>query len=292
MKYLPFLATLAIAGCASTPYAIIDGSQSQISDSDNYDVKILSIDGKLRPSKDFENIDPGFHFVNLVTTGPLKTKGSEYQLFAFEAKECTRYLVTAQHKNSVSDDWEVKLLREVPIPSCTPSEKSTKEQAVLPEYLTSAEHAVCHEVTALNNSSSPVSLYPSLKQCIIEGKQTQAFYLYMQASAYGFYDAARVYDESAQAAITQIQKHSIWTLAEPVQTEFEQALGAFIHDQAAFAKACDTLSSVGKPDYIPQYMIEHGVMKLDANSDNGLKKSFDSDSAWKSVLVQKLGCTV
>ncbi|WP_218311785.1 hypothetical protein [Alteromonas antoniana] len=119
------LGTMMLLGCATSPYAIIDGTQSQVSDPDNYDVKILSVDGKRLPKEDIENVSPGFHYINLVTTKRLNTraKDADYKMLAIDVKECTRYLVTAQHKNSVRDEWEPKVLREEPIKACTPGEK-------------------------------------------------------------------------------------------------------------------------------------------------------------------------
>ncbi|VEE61582.1 Uncharacterised protein [Shewanella putrefaciens] len=45
MKPLYLLSLLVLAGCKSTPYAIVDGSQSLVSDTNNYDIEIVAIDG-------------------------------------------------------------------------------------------------------------------------------------------------------------------------------------------------------------------------------------------------------
>ncbi|MCC2618256.1 hypothetical protein LJ739_18510 [Aestuariibacter halophilus] len=290
MKLLLILVAALLAGCAAKPYAIIDGSQSAISDSDNYDVEILSIDGKMRPRKRSEKVSPGFHTINLVSTKPLKTKGSSFQAFPLDAKECMRYVVTAQHNNSVSDEWEVKILRATPIPSCTPSDKEAPETASLPAYLTTDTASACKPLTALSSSDSPRVLYPALQDCVQQGKAEQAIYHYFQASAYGFYDAARVYDGSAHAALEVLQKHTTWTLAPHVQSEFEQTLSTFIQNPDTFSAACQFLRQLGKPAYAPDYMVEHGVMRLSDDSEQGLKKDFQADDAWETVLTRQLGC--
>lgn len=288
MKFHAIFAAAFLAGCSSTPYSVIDVTHSQVSDPDNYDARILSIDGKMATYRGREKIDPGFHYINLQTTKPLKSKVSDYHLYALDAKPCTRYLLTAQHDNSVTDNWEVRLLREEKIEACDVGETHSEQQAPLPDYLTSHEAIQCLNSEQLTNSQTPVTLYPSLQRCIAEEKNEQAVYLYFLASAYGYYDAQRVADSSSHAAIPAIQKHSIWKLPEAIQVQFEQQLGTFIATPERFAEACQFVRDIGKPDYHPTYMIEHGVMKL--QKGNGLDAGFDDDASWENVIQSQLRC--
>ena len=285
------LPLLLLGGCASSPYAVIDGTQSQISDENNYDVTIVSIDGKMQFGKQKKNVKPGFHYINVLTTKKLRSKNTEVQMFPVDAKECMRYEVSAQHKNGIADEWEVKLLREVPIPSCTPSEKS-QQVAKIPAYLTSSSENVCLDKGALANSYTPADLYPSIKLCIDEGKQEHAIYSYMLASAYSLFDAKRVVDKTAHQAIELIQKHSIWTLTALEQDKFQQKLTAFIDSPESMQAACSFLQSVGKPAYSPDYMVEHGVKRITAEHANGIDKNFQADITWKTTLISQLKCRV
>ncbi|WJG11007.1 hypothetical protein [Aliiglaciecola sp. LCG003] len=252
-----------LGGCAFKPYAIIDGTQSKESDLDNYDVSIVSIDGKIEFGKQIKNVKPGFHYINILTTKQIRSKSSKPQMFPVDAKECMRYVVTAQHTNGMSDEWEVKLLREVPILSCTPSEK-TQEELQIPTYLAFTQEPVCIDKNTLTGDYSPVVLYPSLKQCVVDGQDEQA--------------------------INLIQKHSIWTLSALEQNQFQQKLNAFIDTPELMQSACAFVQSIGKPNYVPTYMIEHGVKKLTEQNPDGLVSNFSEDPTWTSILNSELKC--
>ncbi|MCL1097636.1 hypothetical protein [Shewanella gelidii] len=280
-----------IGGCASTPYAVIDGSLSKASDPNNHDVSIVSIDGKMEfNKKSKKNVKPGFHYINLLTTKKLKRKSSSLKMFPVEAKECTKYVVTAQHKNNLSDEWEVRVLREVPIPSCTPSQ-TKKEPVPISEHLKSAAELSCFEADSLLSSYSPADLYPAVKQCISEGKAEQAIYTYTLASAYGAFDVSRVVDKTAHDAINAIQKHSTWALTALEQDKFQNKLRSFITTPESMNRLCAVVEAIGKPSYYPSYMVEHGVKKLPATSPDGLVQKFNGDLAWSTVMAKHLNCT-
>ena len=52
-----------------------------------------------------------------------------------------------------------------------------------------------------------------------------------------------------------------------------------------FKKICTEIKNIGKPEYHPTYMIQHGMGAFLNNGDNGLIKNFNSDSAWSLVLT-------
>ncbi|GAA6186804.1 hypothetical protein [Aliiglaciecola sp. NS0011-25] len=258
---------------------------------DNYDVTIVSIDGKMEVGTQVKNVKPGFHYINLATTKNVRSKVTELRMLPLDAKECMRYVVTAQHSNSIADEWEVKVLREEPILSCTPSEKTEKVDA-LPTYLAPKLATVCIDKNSLNQTISPVDLYPSIKQCIIDGEDELAIYNYVLASAYGIYDSKRVVDATAHQAINIIQKHSIWSLTALEQDKFQQKLTAFIESPESMQAACDFIQNLGKPQYIPDYMIEHGVKKLTEENPDGLANNFSEESNWSSILATQLKCKI
>jgi len=122
---LPMLLTLA--GCQSTPYAVIDGGRKIITDDNNYEVRIKAIDGKQLFSNNIKNnIEPGPHLVVLETTKEHRggSKATE-AYFSIDAQPCTKYRVSAQYKNRLSEDWEIKLIETTKIPSCDVSENKS-----------------------------------------------------------------------------------------------------------------------------------------------------------------------
>lgn len=283
--------TLLLGGCATGPYAIIDGTQSKVSDENNFDVTIISIDGKMNFGEKRKNIKPGFHYINVLTTKNIRGKSKEVQMFPVDAKECMRYEVSAQHKNGISDEWDVRLLREVPILSCTPSEK-TEKVVQIPTYLAPKIEVICLNKDMLTNAYNPTDLFPSIKLCIKHGQVEQAIYNYMLASAYSMFDTSRVADKTAHHAIDVIQKYSIWSLTALDQEKFQQKLTLFINTPKSMETACSFLKLIGKPNYYPDYMIEHGIKRATKENPNGLINNFKEDTTWSSTLKSQLKCLV
>ncbi len=111
---------LILAGCQSTPYAVIDGGRKVTSDDNNYEVRIKTIDGKQLFSNNIrKNIEPGPHLVLLETTKKHRGRSKTTEAyFPIDAQPCTKYRVSAQYENSLSENWEIKLIETTEIPSC------------------------------------------------------------------------------------------------------------------------------------------------------------------------------
>lgn len=127
MNKLMILAPLALlTACASSPYAIIDGSQSDITDANNHDVVVTGIDGQMYfENLKIRNVEPGPHYIQLASTKVDRQGVPTYNTFTFYAKPCTRYLVSAQHESTLpfdTRDWATKVIREEPVAGCKAEE--------------------------------------------------------------------------------------------------------------------------------------------------------------------------
>lgn len=275
---------LFLAGCKSTPYAIVDGSQNLASDTNNYDVEIVAIDGSFESNIRQKNIKPGYHSVHVITTGPSRGKGSESKVYPLVAQECMRYEISAQHRTSISSDWEIRVLNERPIPSCTPSEVKHEDKVIVPEYASPQSTISCLNADAISNEMTPVILYHSLKSCVDKQLYDLAIYNYFSASAYAYFDTLRVSDKTAHEIVNIVMKDSIWTLSALEQQNFEQHLAQFI-DSEDKSKACSYLINKGMPNYQPDYMTKHGEHKQKLNTEH-------NEKLWKSTLTDYLKCDV
>lgn len=121
------LSLLALSGCQSAPYAVIDGGNKVVTDPNSYDVKIKAIDGQMLFKNNIrKNIEPGQHIVVLETTKKHKGQSSTQDaFFVIDAKPCEKYRVSAQHGNMLSKNWEVKLIETTKIPSCVVDEDNS-----------------------------------------------------------------------------------------------------------------------------------------------------------------------
>ncbi|NVJ60084.1 MAG: hypothetical protein HWE27_06835 [Gammaproteobacteria bacterium] len=111
-----------VSACANKPWSVIDGSMSRATDSQNYDVYITGVDGKLYfDNMKIRNVDSGFRLLQLTTSKPDRKGRYTYTSFPIITKPCVRYFVSAQHESNLTYEnkrWAVLVLREEPIESC------------------------------------------------------------------------------------------------------------------------------------------------------------------------------
>lgn len=149
---------------------------------------------------------------------------------------------------------------------------------------------VCVQHSELKNSYTPADLYPAVAACIIKGDYTKGGYLYFLANAYGYFDAKRVSDSTARQAISALQANNLWGLEEQKRGEFVSYLQEFSADDKAMRVACDFLNQLGRPDYYPRYMIQHGMDAFLGREGGGLKKEIDLDLLWDDTLEGYMKC--
>ena len=132
-----FIGTLtSVVGCSNVPYAIIDGSQSKVTDVDSHNLLVTGIDGKMYfDSATVKNVEPGERTIRLASTRiSARGKRVSYKDIKLDAKPCKRYVVAAKHdknKRFTNRYWEVEILRIEDIPWCRHSAEadSTSERS-------------------------------------------------------------------------------------------------------------------------------------------------------------------
>lgn len=110
---------LMVSACSIKPYSIIDGSQINRADTDQYQVIILSINEKLYPDgRKTKQIQPGPILVKVATTKQGFGKLTPYQYLTIDARPCVRYLLAAQHEGVSNRNWQAKIIAEEEISYC------------------------------------------------------------------------------------------------------------------------------------------------------------------------------
>ncbi|MGI2104224.1 hypothetical protein ACRN9A_03520 [Shewanella frigidimarina] len=289
MKLPLIISCLILAGCQSTPYAMIDGSQSKISDADNYNVEIIAIDGAFQSGKLTKNIKPGYHTVHLSTTGPLRSrKATSTLVYPLFAKECMRYVVTAQHGPGNKDDWEIKVLDERLIPACTPSPVEPEVAVVIPDYAKPTGDISCLAKEQLTNQTTPLVLLHSVAACIKSQDYNSAINGYFLAGAYAYFDSLRVTHKPSHAVVDLIKKDSIWTLSALEQQNFEQKLAEYLASEQK-QQTCEWVKTIGAPDYTAQYMLQH--LPKDGVPQNTDISADIKATLFNATLNDYLGCS-
>ncbi|NNN05452.1 MAG: hypothetical protein HKL90_06090 [Elusimicrobia bacterium] len=146
---------------------------------------------------------------------------------------------------------------------------------------------------SLSNKCTPADLLNDVAQLIEVGKYRSALFPYTLAFAYGVFDQERVADESAHDAVRVLQMRVDDEVGDAKAGRFKKALRAYVDDASAQVKACAELRRIGKPDYAPIYMIQHGMGAFTGQATpDGLVGGFDAAKTWRKILADNMDCSV
>ena len=110
------LASAVLAGC-TTPYSQIYGTRYYQAPMDTYPVAVIAVDGEHYVRQPVQ-IDPGPRKIT-VQAPPTASSRGEQQTITLDVKPCTRYYLVAVKENPLSNDFNVKVDYEEPVPGCT-----------------------------------------------------------------------------------------------------------------------------------------------------------------------------
>lgn len=140
----------------------------------------------------------------------------------------------------------------------------------------------CMERAEITNAQTPVDLFKSSALCVEEQKYTQAVDLYLVATAYGYFDSARVIDKSTRDTLESLKTENFGPLNASKRNQFAEALRARLDDMQS---SCRFLEKLGAPSYYPKYMVQNGVTRGD-----GLILNYDAKALWKETRTDYLRC--
>jgi hypothetical protein len=117
---------IALAGLAIAPAAHAASADSRF-DGDSVStelhlskVEVLAVDGKLRSGR-VVRLEPGNHFLTLVSVRPPRAGTRVRQQIPFTAEPCKHYVVAADHGEAMRDEWTLVVLRTDARPGCDPT---------------------------------------------------------------------------------------------------------------------------------------------------------------------------
>lgn len=152
-------------------------------------------------------------------------------------------------------------------------------------------HAVgCIDLADASNTLTPADLYPGVADCARQEDYQKAIALYTLAGAYGRFDTLRVADRTAHAALAALQMGDFGSLSPATQGRLRAELQSQLRDPARLAGICNSLRGIGAPNYMPTYMIQHGMGAFTGNTGDGLTPGFDAKASWQSILSSYLHC--
>ena len=138
------------------------------------------------------------------------------------------------------------------------------------------------EVSEITNKHNPVDIFKLVRSKIEQEKYDDAALAFGVGTGYGMFDMRRVSDNTAHQALRVIQINTGTGIPQEKQDEFQTTLNALFENPD---KLVALLKKVGKPNYHPTYMIQHGIKAFTGNkTKDGLIPDFDPDAAWQEIL--------
>lgn len=142
--------------------------------------------------------------------------------------------------------------------------------------------STCMERVEIKNSHTPVDLFTSSAICIEEQKYPQAVELYLVATAYGYFDGARVVDKSTREVLDTLKTEIFGPIDANKRNQFAEALRLHLDDMKS---SCAFLGKLGKPTYYPKYMVQNGLTR-----GEGLILKYDANAIWEDTRFSYLKC--
>ncbi|WP_342805938.1 hypothetical protein [Alteromonas sp. M12] len=147
----------------------------------------------------------------------------------------------------------------------------------------------CVGIDDVNSSHTPADLFLGLTECIEQDEFDKASDLYLVAMSYGYFDTRRVADRSGHQAIMVLRMNSF---GDQEQQTLNELLTYIMQKTSNNSATCKHLKKLGKPTYIPTYMIQHGIGSFtEQKHSNGLIEDFDADTAWQEARSVVANCS-
>jgi len=152
----------------------------------------------------------------------------------------------------------------------------------------------CISPEQLRTEYTPVDLHGAVIACLKKKKLKDARFLFMAYSFYGGFDRRRITDKSAGGAIQSLNFMFSQELSKSQLNKFFEFLNEFSERDELLQEVCKEIRAIGKPTYIPYYMLAHGLKSIKANGDQvtylskeelkNLLSQDDDSSVWNTTL--------
>ncbi|MBG23538.1 MAG: hypothetical protein CMF22_08795 [Idiomarinaceae bacterium] len=156
--------------------------------------------------------------------------------------------------------------------------------------LESPQPLACVPLSDITAQLNPVDLITGVAQCIEQEHYAQAADLYTAAMTYGYYDTLRVSDQTAHQALMVTRMNAFAQAEQADLVALQDAIAARLE----VPELCQQLTTLGAPQYHPDYMIQHGMEAFSAMPEDkgGLVADFDAQAAWEHALQTVPKCGV
>lgn len=160
-----------------------------------------------------------------------------------------------------------------------------------PGNLAPAYEIGCVDVSKLSNKLTPADLYKGMSVCLQHNNFRDGAFLFALAGVYGRYDTYRVSDATAHQATAALQVRTLGPVGQVKIASLQAEVAKLIQEPKDLRVTCNKIKKIGRPDYYPKYMVQHGMKAIiGGSSNNGLIPKFDGSSAWAKALTTYIHC--
>ncbi len=178
---------------------------------------------------------------------------------------------------------------------CVAAFFGVRAEAQVTNIVTEGNLEVTHEFGCMPLSEAKASYTPpdflrAMLICANDGDYDTGISLFGAALFYGMHDRDRVADPTARQGLTVLIDQTLTQMSPTQKDLFKQSFDTLTDTQSDIHTAfCRDIKRLGKPDYFPRYMVQHGMAAVMGRTDAPLIEDFPEDENWADILRQN-GC--
>lgn len=168
-------------------------------------------------------------------------------------------------------------------------------QAQVTNVITDGNLAVTNEFACIPLADAqpqytPPDFMRAVVICANDGDYETGVSLFGAALFYGMQDGDRVSDRTAPQGLDVLIGQMFGQMT-PIQKDlFKQSFDSLLDTQSSIHTTfCADMKQLGKPDYFPRYMVQHGMDAVMGRVDAPLVEGFPEERNWADILLQN-GC--
>jgi hypothetical protein len=112
------LTATLLTGCASAPYARLEGDRYYQTSLDTYPVIVSAVDGSSTSANIPVLVEPGRHEIRVQALPNKMQRFGEIRTVSLDLAPCTRYWLVAVKTNALAADFDVKIDHSEPMAGC------------------------------------------------------------------------------------------------------------------------------------------------------------------------------
>ena len=149
----------------------------------------------------------------------------------------------------------------------------------------------CIDMAGADPTLTPADLQLGMLDCIAAEDWSRAVDLFALLQARGFFDMARVTDQTAHQGIQVLIIEAMDPMSERQMEALQAALDQIGQPGSeSYDAFCGRLNASGQPDYHPSYMIQHGIRAFRPSDAPDIEPGFDPSATWDLVRAERMNC--